>query len=184
MSDGATEGSRPLSIVVMGVSGCGKSTVGEHLAAALQGRFVDADGLHSQHAKLQMQQGKPLTDAQRQPWLIRVGEALEYHRSRSNTVVIACSALKRQYRDIIRTASNAVYFVHLQLPLAHAQERVASRAQHFFPGTLVEDQFAILEPPGKSENDCINVDATLSIESIIESLLLSFSPANLKGGVS
>jgi gluconokinase len=184
MNDGETEASRPLSIVVMGVSGCGKSTVGEHLAAALQGRFVDADDLHSQHAKLQMQQGKPLTDAQRQPWLIRVGEALEYHRSRSNTVVMACSALKRQYRDTIRTASNAVYFVHLQLPLARAQERVASRAQHFFPGTLVEDQSAILEPPGKSENDCINIDATLSIESIVESLLLSFSPANLKGGMS
>ena len=151
---------KPTAIVVMGVSGCGKSTVAERLANKINGRYLDADDLHSQEAKIKMLQGKALSDEDRLPWLLRVGEALNYHQSNSVLPIVACSALTKRYRGVIRNASQRVLFIYLKVPLEVAHKRVVQRQQHFFPAALIESQFATLEAPVELELDCFTVEPT------------------------
>lgn len=136
-------------IVVMGVSGCGKTTVGQGLAAALGGRFVDADDLHTDAARAQMGAGMPLTDEDRAPWLVRVGQTLA---APPLPVVVACSALRRRYRDAIRaSAGGDVLFLHLAGPRHVIAARMALRRDHYMPVSLLDSQFAALEPPEPDE---------------------------------
>jgi gluconokinase len=136
-------------IVVMGVSGCGKSRLGLALARALSGRFVDSDDLHTDAARARMGSGIPLTDADRAPWLERVGHELTLPPT---PVVIACSALKRAYRDRIRSiAGSDVLFVHLDGPRGVIAARMADRIGHYMPPALLDSQIAILEPPAADE---------------------------------
>ena len=143
----STAASLPVSdacaVVVMGVSGSGKTTVGRILAQALDADFVDGDDLHSEEARAKMSQGIALVDEDRWPWLDRVGARLA-----EGTVVIACSALKRVYRDRLRAgAGPALRFVYLNATPEAMRARVGSRKGHYMPASLVDSQFAALEPP-------------------------------------
>ena len=131
-------------VVVMGVSGAGKSTVGIALAGLLGVGFMDADALHPPANVAKMAAGTPLTDADRWPWLDRVGAALA--DARETGLVVACSALKRAYRDRIRAAAPAARFVHLDVPRAMLAKRVTARPDHFMPASLLDSQLETLEP--------------------------------------
>ena len=131
-------------IVVMGVSGAGKSSVGIALAEQLGIEFRDADALHPAPNVAKMAAGTPLTDADRWPWLDLVGRALA--NAGDDGLVVACSALKRSYRDAIRAAAPSARFVHLVVPRTVLGDRVASRPGHFMPASLVDSQLETLEP--------------------------------------
>lgn len=129
-----------MRIVVMGPSGSGKSLVGASLAAALRADFVDGDDLHSRANVAKMASGRALDDTDREPWLDAVAATL-----RRPAVVVACSALRRAYRDRIRTKAAGVVFVELVVPQADLRKRM-SRRDHFMPSSLLDSQLATLEP--------------------------------------
>lgn len=131
-------------LVVMGVSGAGKSSVGIAIAERLGVNFTDADSLHPASNVAKMAAGTPLTDADRWPWLDLVGHALA--DAGDDGLVVACSALKRSYRDAIRAAAPSARFVHLVVPRIVLGDRVASRPGHFMPASLVDSQLETLEP--------------------------------------
>lgn len=151
-----------LHIVVMGVSGCGKSTVGEKLAAELNLPYKDGDELHPQSNIDKMASGQALDDDDRAWWLVQVGKWL---RERENGV-IACSALKRSYRDLIRTKCPGTVFVHLHGDYDLLLSRMNSRADHFMPSTLLDSQFDTLELLGDDE-DAKVFDIAHSIDDIV-----------------
>lgn len=155
-----------MKLVVMGVASTGKSLIGARLAAALSGRFVDSDDLHTQASVARMARGEPLDDMDRWPWLTRVGEALARI---DGTVVIACSALKRSYRDRIRQAGPAI-FVHLTGPRDVIEARMRERKGHFMPVSLLDSQIATLEPPGQDE-DHVTVTLTRPPDRIVAEIL-------------
>jgi len=131
-------------VVVMGVSGCGKSTVGELLGTQLGASFLDGDSLHPQANIEKMAAGNPLDDADREPWLREVGERLG--SAESGSMVIACSALKRKYRETIRAHAPGTVFIHLHGTAELLAERMRARPGHFMPVGLLESQLATLEP--------------------------------------
>ena len=133
------------SYVVMGVSGCGKSSIGAAIAAAIGARFVDGDDLHPPANIAKMSRGEPLTDADRAPWLAKVAQELA-----QGDTVVACSALKRKYRDQIRAQADAV-FLFLRGERDTLLARMALRPDHFMPVSLLDSQLATLEPPSAEE---------------------------------
>ena len=133
-----------LRVVVMGVSGAGKTTVGIALAERLGLRFVDADDLHPTANVVKMAAGTPLSDDDRWPWLAVVGDTLA--AAPEPGIVIACSALKRSYRDAIRARSRDAFFVHLTAGVEVLRDHLAHREGHFMPASLLGSQLAILEP--------------------------------------
>jgi len=150
-------------LVVMGVSGCGKSAAGQAIAARLGLPLVEGDSFHPQHNIDKMRQGLPLTDADRAGWLALLGEEL---RGRPQGAVLACSALKAAYREVLRAAVPGLRFVHLALTEAQALERVATRAGHFYPPSLVASQFQALEDPS-GEAGVVTVDATRPPQEVV-----------------
>lgn len=158
--------SGPLRLVIMGVSGCGKSSVGAALSARLGVRYCDGDDLHPAENVAKMRDGVPLTDADRWPWLDRVAGAL-----RDNApLIIGCSALRRVYRDRIRAgAGGPVVFLHLSGSRDLIAARMANRPGHFMPLSLLDSQFATLEPPGPDE--AITVDIALPLSDLIEAVV-------------
>jgi gluconokinase len=139
---------RTQHVVVMGVSGSGKSTVGALLAEKLGAPFVDGDLLHPESNVAKMAAGTPLNDGDRKPWLEAVGQRLA---DAEESLVIACSALKKSYRDIIRAADPAARFVLLQGSRELLSERLAHRKGHFMPPTLLQSQLDTLEPLDPNE---------------------------------
>ena len=133
----------------MGVSGCGKSTLGRELATALDVPFVEGDTLHPQANVAKMRRGIPLDDRDREPFLARVADALVAARPRG--AVVSCSALKRSYRDLIRTRAGAVVFVWPRLERAELAARLEQRRDHYMPVSLLDSQLAALEPPAEDE---------------------------------
>jgi gluconokinase len=146
-------------LVVMGVSGSGKSTVGAELASELGVPFIDADSLHPIANVEKMAAGIPLTDEDRWPWLKLVGQQLAH--STATGLVVACSALKRAYRDSIRSEADAARFVFLNASRALLDARVHQRTGHFMPPSLLDSQLATLEPLEPDEPG-VTVDADLS----------------------
>ncbi len=137
-----------LRMVIMGVAGCGKTSVGQALSARLQVPFRDGDDLHPPANVAKMRAGTPLTDADRWPWLDLVADAL----AQTAPLMIGCSALKRAYRDRIRSgAGGPVLFVHLAGLRPVIEGRMAARTGHFMPVSLLDSQFATLEPPADDE---------------------------------
>lgn len=134
-------------VVVMGVSGCGKSTFGAALAQAAGAVFLDADDLHPPENIARMAQGAPLSDADRWPWLALCATAM----ARESRVVLACSALRRSYRDHLRAGVPGLRFVHMAADKATIAERLAQRRGHFMPPALLDSQFATLEAPDAAE---------------------------------
>ena len=147
-----------LRIVIMGVAGCGKSSVGEALAQRLNIPYRDGDDLHTPEAVEKMRQGIPLTDGDRWPWLDRVAQTL----ATDAPILLGCSALKRAYRDRIRAgAGGPVTFVHLSGSRELIAARMATRTGHYMPTSLLDSQFAALEPPGPDEAITVDIDQTL-----------------------
>ena len=145
-------------VVVMGVCGCGKTTVGKALAAALGWRFFDADDFHPPANIEKMAAGIPLTDTDRWPWLDRLAAEMGAIERAGGHAVLACSALRQAYRDRLAVAGD-VRFVHLRGDRATIAARVAARPGHYMPATLVDSQFAALELPAEA----IDVDITLPV---------------------
>ena len=135
----------------MGVSGCGKTTVGRLLAKQTGWPFLDADDLHSIENIAKMVAGKPLTDSDRVPWLEQVAAWIAERRAAGESGVVACSALKRAYRDQLRAADPDLRFVYLQSDHDAIRARLAQRVGHFFPRHLVDAQFADLDEPEPDE---------------------------------
>ena len=156
-----------LAVVVMGVSGCGKSSLALAIAADLSCDMLEGDAFHPAASQEKMAQGTPLTDQDRAGWLQSLGEALVQNADK--TVVLSCSALKKSYRDILRSYKQNLRFVYLDISPATALARVSSRAVaegHFFPATLVDNQFATLEVP-TSETGVLTVDATAAMPELV-----------------
>jgi gluconokinase len=138
--------------VMMGVSGAGKSLIGAQLARELDIEFVEGDDLHPPDNVKRMAAGTPLTDEDRRGWLIRVAARLHEAKRAGVGLVVSCSALKRSYRDLLRSAGDAdVRFVYLAGSRALLAQRLAQRRGHFMPPSLLESQLAILEEPSPEE---------------------------------
>jgi gluconokinase len=155
---------REIHIVVMGVAGCGKSQVGQRLAARLGLPLIEGDTFHSAESVAKMRDGVPLTDADRAGWLRTLGAQLASQRG----AVLACSALRRSYRDTLREAAEAksqLCFLFLNIDEATSQARVAARKNHFYPASLVASQFATLEDPS-GEPRVLTLDGTQSPDVI------------------
>jgi gluconokinase len=160
-------------VVVMGVTGSGKSTVGEALAERLGVPYGDADDFHSEANVAKMAAGTPLTDADRLPWLRAIGEWLATHRDTG--AVATCSALRRRYRDTLREAAPDVFFVHLHGDRDTARKRVSGRRGHFMPESLVDSQFDTLEELGDDERGIV-LDMSLPVGELVEAVVRTSSP--------
>lgn len=155
-------------IVVMGVCGSGKSTVGEGVAAKLNAKFIDGDDLHPRANIIKMRSGQPLDDYDRAPWLERVRDVIFSLQNRSTDGVIVCSALKKKYRDIIRDGNSNIIFLHLQGSKELILQRMQKRAGHFMKTDMVDSQFEALELPDANEIDVVTVDIDCSIQELID----------------
>jgi carbohydrate kinase (thermoresistant glucokinase family) len=155
----------PTRIVLMGVAGSGKTTIGRIIAARLGAPFVDADNLHTAEAIAAMHAGHPLDDAQRAPWLRRVRAAVS--GIGDGPVVLACSALKRSYRDVLRHGVPGLTFVDLDVDPATLADRLAARPDHFAGPDLLPSQLATLE----LGDDVVRVDATGPPEAVADRVL-------------
>lgn len=162
---------RPPRLVVMGVAGSGKTTIGRELAVALGLAFVDADDLHPAANVAKMAAGIPLSEADRAPWLAAVTGVLA---AADEGVVLACSALRRAHRDALRRAGH-VEFVFLDVDQAEATTRAATRPDHFMGPEMIPSQFAALERPNASETDVVTVDAARPMSDVVESIERSIS---------
>ena len=149
-------------LVIMGVAGCGKSSLGSAVARALQLPLVEGDDFHSSESHQKMSQGVPLTDHDRAGWLDRLAEQLRQH---PGGLVLTCSALKQAYRDRLRRAAPRLRFAFLQISREEAQARVGSRDAHFFSTTLVDSQFATLQVP-TGEPGVLTLDATQPLQQL------------------
>lgn len=138
-------------VVIMGVSGCGKSTVGRALAARTGWRYLEGDELHPPENVARMAAGTPLTDADRQGWLEAIAREIGQARARREGLVVTCSALKRRYRDLLRGADSELRFVHLHGPRELLAERLAARQGHYMPASLLQSQLDALEAPAEDE---------------------------------
>lgn len=156
-------------IVVMGVSGCGKSSVGEEMAARLGGIFVDADDLHGAENVAHMAAGKPLNDEMRWPWLDRCIEKVNQLRQDA-PAIIACSALKRIYREHLRNGVADMSVVYLDADRDLVMSRLSEREGHYMPVSLLDSQFATLEVPS-GEKGTITVSIDNSVEGIVSDAL-------------
>jgi gluconokinase len=158
-------------VVMMGVSGSGKTTIGSALAKRLDWPFLDADDLHPLANVAKMRAGIPLTDADREPWLQEVVAWIAERRAAGEPGVVACSALKRAYRDRLRAADPGLRVVFLDGPREQLMQRLAHRIGHFFPPSLLDAQLADLEPPGPHEHPII-VPIGLTPDDAVESILV------------
>jgi carbohydrate kinase (thermoresistant glucokinase family) len=169
------EGQR-LRIVVMGVSGCGKSTLARALADRLHLALVDGDDLHLPESIRKMSSGIALEDADRWPWLARIGEYLAAsHDADARGRVVACSALKRAYRDRIRAHADGVLFVFLQGDARIIGQRMAARVGHYMQAGLLESQLRTLEVPTPDETDVLHLDIAQPVSALLARTLHALS---------
>ncbi|SAL67876.1 carbohydrate kinase [Caballeronia arvi] len=156
-------------LIAMGVSGAGKSLIGEMLAERLHCAFTDGDAYHSAANKEKMHKGIPLTDDDRWPWLKTIRAAIEEKQRAGETAVFTCSSLKRSYRDILRAGDKDVCFVYLHGTFDVLHERLGSRTGHFFDPSLLQSQLDTLEEPG--EDEAITESIELTPEQIVDNVI-------------
>jgi gluconokinase len=157
---------RPVIVVLLGVSGSGKTTIGRRLAERLRWPFFDGDDFHPEENLTKMARHQPLTDADREPWLDRLAELIETSIAAGRSAVIACSALRRAYRERLARGHREVTFVYLRGSFELIRDRLARRQGHFMPIDLLPSQFEALEEP----LDAVTVDIRQSPEAIVEAL--------------
>lgn len=160
----------PTIVILMGVAGAGKTTVGELLAHRLSARFIEGDSFHPAENVAKMRAGTPLTDVDRLPWLQAIAAEIGRCLEGGGGAVIACSALKRAYREILVGHRVAVKIVHLRGTAALIQERLTKRRGHYMPPSLLPSQFAALEIPAADE-EAIDVEVTGTPEEIVAVIL-------------
>lgn len=172
----------PMFVVVMGVSGSGKTSVAQRLSAATGWPYVEGDDFHPEANIAKMHAGIPLTDEDRWPWLDAVGAWISAHEVRGDSAVITCSALKRSYRDRLRAGRNGVRFVMLIVPVEELRRRVAHRSGHFMPASLLDSQLDTLEPLQPDEEGVV-IDASGDPDVVLASALaaLGLSSATQAG---
>ena len=168
-------------LVVMGVSGAGKSTVGRLLAESISGVFIEGDDLHSEESKAKMAAGVPLTDRDRDPWLRTIVEHIRRDRAAGRNVVVACSALKRSYRDKLSSADPELTFVYLASPREVIAERQKNRYHEYMPSSLLDSQFATLEPPADDERH-IQLEVDSAPEQLVKAVLTFLGAPSRTGG--
>lgn len=168
-----------LRLVVMGVSGCGKSTLANALGQTLALDFTDGDDLHLPSSVEKMQSGVPLTDEDRWPWLDRVAACLVSPPAQPELVgrVVACSALKRVYRDRLRQQVPELQFVFLEGTAELLRQRMAQRVGHFMQSKLLDSQFATLERPAADERDVIAIQANQTLQQQIAQVCAALLPS-------
>lgn len=154
-------------VILMGVSGTGKSTVGVALAQAMQAKFIDGDDLHPRHNIRKMASGQALNDDDRQPWLERISDVIFSLEQKNESGVLVCSALKKRYRDQLRRGNNNVRFLWLKGDYACVLDRMRQRQGHFMPEALLQSQFAALELPAEDEVDIIAVDIAPPVATLV-----------------
>jgi gluconokinase len=166
-------------IVVMGVSGCGKSTVGRALATTLNAVFIDADDFHPESNKEKMRAGLGLTDQDRDPWLALLNEKLLIFQASKQPVVLACSALKERYRNALRKNVPALKFIHLTGTHDELAARLAARNHEYMPASLLKSQLETLEPPA----DALQIPVAWSLEKQVAFAANSILSHNTNLGV-
>jgi gluconokinase len=172
-------GETPCALVVMGVSGSGKSTIADKLAERLRWSYEDGDKFHPASNVAKMSAGHPLTDEDRWPWLQTIADEIDRVCKTGQHAVIACSALKRVYRDILVHGRNDVRIIYLKGTQELIASRLAHRKDHFMPPGLLTSQFKTLEPPDPSENP-VTVSIDASVDAIVDDIVsqLRLSPAD------
>jgi len=165
---------RNTAIVLMGVSGAGKSTIGVRLARKLKREFLEGDSFHPAANVEKMSRGVPLDDDDRLPWLTAIAEAIDAARCSGRKVIVTCSALKRSYRAILAAGHDDVAFVYLKGDQKLIAQRLAARAGHFMPPKLLSSQFAALEEPGGDEGS-IMVAIEQTPDQIVDTIAAMFA---------
>lgn len=170
-----TKTARPGAIIVMGVCGCGKSSVGAAIAERLGLPFIEGDVLHPKSNVEKMSRGEPLNDEDRWPWLEIIGRRMADALTRGEGIVVSCSALKKVYRDRLRAAvGGRLFFVYLEGTRELLSERMGSRTGHFMPTSLLDSQLATLEVP-TGEPGVVTVDIDREIDEIADMAVAGLS---------
>jgi gluconokinase len=176
---GSEVSEHPCALVVMGVSGSGKSTIADRLAKRLEWTYEDGDRFHPASNVAKMSAGQPLTDEDRWPWLQAIADEIDRVCKAGERAVIACSALKRAYRDILVHGRDDVRIIYLNGTQDLIANRLSSRKGHFMPPGLLASQFKTLEPPDESENP-VTVSIDASVDAIVDDIIrqLGLRPAD------
>jgi gluconokinase len=171
-------GQLPCALIVMGVSGSGKSTIADKLAERLRWSYEDGDKFHPASNVAKMSAGHPLTDEDRWPWLQAIADEIDRVCRAGQRAVIACSALKRAYRDILVHGRSDVRIIYLKGTQELIARRLATRKNHFMPPGLLDSQFRTLEPPDTRENP-VTVSIDAPVDAIVDDIIrgLRLSPA-------
>jgi gluconokinase len=180
---GSDDGAMPCALIAMGVSGSGKSTIAEKLGERLGWRYEDGDKFHPASNVAKMSAGHPLTDEDRWPWLQAIADEIDRLCKAGEHAVIACSALKRSYRDVLVHGRDDVRMVYLDGGKQLIGERLAKRKHHFMPPGLLDSQFETLQPPGADENPLtVSIDA--SVDEIVDAIVHQLKPTPADGSAS
>lgn len=167
----------PTRWVVMGVCGCGKSSIGRLLADRLGIPYAEGDDYHAPANVAKMAAGTALTDADRQQWLITLQGQIGAAAAAGTSLVLSCSSLKRRYRDLLRAFDPALVFIHLDGPRALIAARMAARPNHYMPASLLDSQFAALEPLGPDELG-MRLDIDAAPAQLVDAVTRRFAPAS------
>lgn len=165
-----------MPLIVMGVSGSGKSTIAASVAAKTDAVFLDADDFHPAANVAKMAAGTPLTDEDRVPWLTAVGDEVASRAARGEQVVLACSALRRSYRDLLRERAADLFFAHLDGTPELLASRIGARTDHFMPSALLDSQLAILERLEADEAGAV-VDIAGTPHEIVDAVVAAWPRA-------
>ncbi|MDU0479127.1 gluconokinase [Staphylococcus chromogenes] len=165
---------QPVHVVLMGVSGCGKTSVASGLHERLNWPYAEADDFHPQANKDKMAAGHALNDEDRWPWLRTLQGWMTEHASAGQSTIVTCSALKKTYRELLAEAEGNVVFVHLNGPMELIEDRMSHRAGHFMPTSLLPSQFATLEPLQDGENG-LTLDVSQTPDQLIDATLAALN---------
>lgn len=170
-----------IAIVLMGVSGSGKSTVGYAVAAALGCPFIEGDDYHPPENIDKMSRGIPLNDSNRVVWLEKLTSLLVDSLERGETVVLSCSALKKKYRDQLRLGHNRLLFVYLQGSYELIRDRMRTRRHHYMPPELLRSQFQVLEEPDQGEHDTVTYSIEQPVSQLVSEIINLYRKQNRPG---